>query len=132
MKDNLVFYHHYADAHEHWKFKLLRSLLGWSAEGRFWALNNMIAKSSNCLLDINKKHIRACIISDLNMDEKTFSEFIEILKNECELIVDLDGKITTDIIRENLQQVKKDREAARQRKLKSKNKNFNLFGIEQK
>jgi len=136
MKNNLAFYSHYVDSHNHWKFKLLRSLLGWEAEGRFWALNNMIAASDQCILKINKKNIRACVISDLGMDENSFTEFLSILTNDCELLINLDGSITTELVRDSLKLVMKEREAARLRKKQSlsqtKNtlKGANIFGLQ--
>jgi len=136
MKNNLAFYSHYVDSHNHWKFKLLRSLLGWEAEGRFWALNNMIAASDQCILKINKKNIRACVISDLGMDENSFTEFLNILTNDCELLINLDGSITTELVRDSLKLVMKEREAARIRKKQSMNqsknavKGVNIFGLQ--
>ncbi len=136
MKNNLAFYSHYVDSHNHWKFKLLRSLLGWEAEGRFWALNNMIAASDQCILKINKKNIRACVISDLGMDENSFTEFLSILTNDCELLINLDGSITTELVRDSLKLVMKEREAARIRKKQSINqsknavKGVNIFGLQ--
>mgnify|MGYP001593703360 CR=1 FL=1 len=116
MKDFLIYYQHYSDAHEHWKFKLLRSILGWSAEGRFWALNNMIARSSSCVLNLNRKSIKAIVMSDLNMEEPEFDKFISILTKDCELIINLDGSITTETVRENVKEVMKQRERNHKRK----------------
>ena len=135
MKNNLTYYQHYVDSHNHWKFKLLRSTLGWSAEGRFWAFNNMIASSDDCILKLNKKAIRACVINDLGMNEEEFEKFITVLSNECELIINLDGNVTTETVRDNLKTVLKEREAARARKLKkssqydNETKNSNIFNI---
>ena len=122
MKNNLTYYQHYADSHNHWKFKLLRSLLGWSAEGRFWALNNMIASSEECILKLHKKAVRACTINDLGLNEEEFEKFISVLTNDCELIINLDGNITTETVRDNLKTVLKERESARKRKLKSQSR----------
>lgn len=116
MKNNLTYYQHYCDSHNHWKFKLLRSTLGWSAEGRFWALNNMIANSSGCILKLYNKKIRACVMSELNFTEDEFNNFIKVLTKDCELIINIDGSITTEIVRDNLREVNKQREAARKRK----------------
>lgn len=119
MKDYLIYYQHYTNSHDHWKFKLLRSLLGWSAEGRFWALNNMIARSSQCILNLNKKAIKANVMSDLQMDEAEFDNFINILTNQCELLVNIDGNITTDTVRENYKEVLKERIRAKESREKS-------------
>ena len=130
MKRNIAYYPHYVDSHNHWKFKLLRSLLGWEAEGMFWALNNMIAASDNCALKISKKQIRAAVMNDLSLSSEQFERFITILTHECELIIDLDGYITTDIVRDSLHLVMKDREVARKRKQKEKDiKQTKIFSI---
>jgi hypothetical protein len=113
MKRNINYYQHYTDSHNHWKFKLLRSKLGWSGEGRFWALNNMIASADDCTLDLNRKNLKASVMFDLGMSQEEFDEFINVLTNECELILNLDGIITTEIVRDNLQEVMKQRERAR-------------------
>jgi uncharacterized protein YxjI len=120
LKRNITYYPHYVDSHNHWKFKLLRSPLGWEAEGKFWALNNMIAASENCVLKLSKKQIRAAVMNDLSLSSEQFERFITILTHECELIIDLDGCITTDIVRDSLQLVMKDREESRKRKQKEK------------
>ena len=125
MKNNLNYYQHYCDSHNHWKFKLLRSALGWSAEGRFWALNNMIANSSDCILKLNNKKIRACVINELNLTEEDFNNFIKILTEDCELIINIDGSITTEIVRDNLREVNKQREASRRRKQKAQEEKSN-------
>lgn len=121
MKRNINYYQHYTDSHNHWKFKLLRSKLGWSGEGRFWALNNMIASADDCTLDLNRKNLKASVMFDLGMSQEEFGEFINVLTNECELILNLDGIITTEIVRDNLQEVMKQRERARLNKKHLKN-----------
>ncbi len=121
MKRNINYYQHYTDSHNHWKFKLLRSKLGWSGEGRFWALNNMIASADDCTLDLNRKNLKASVMFDLGMSQEEFDEFINVLTNECELILNLDGIITTEIVRDNLQEVMKQRERARLNKKHLKN-----------
>jgi hypothetical protein len=117
MKNNIDYYQHYANADQHPKFKMLRVSHGWAGEGRFWALNNRIAQADNCCLDISKKYNAASIASDLGLTFQEFQEFIECLKNDCELIRECEpGVITTDIIQENFQSVSANREKARERK----------------
>ena len=58
---------------------------------------------------------------DLGMSQEEFDEFINVLTNECELILNLDGIITTEIVRDNLQEVMKQRERARLNKKHLKN-----------
>jgi hypothetical protein len=121
MKKNISFYSHYVNAHNHWKFKLLRNKYGWEAEGKFWALNNMIGNSDQCLLNLNKKNIRNSVAADLDFTLDEFDEWINFLEKECELIISLDGQIYTEIVREDYKRVMKEREAARIRKAKSQN-----------
>lgn len=119
MKKNLAFYSHYCNSHNHWKFKLLRSKFGWAGEGKFWALNNMIGDSENCILNLNKKNIKASIAADLQFSLSELDEYIDFLITECELIKSLDGQIYTKQVRDDYTRVMKEREAARLRKLKS-------------
>jgi len=120
MKNNIDFYQHYADADQHPKFKMLRVEYGWAGEGKFWALNNRIAQSEDCRLDINKKYIAASISSDLDFKLNEFKEFIKYLLTECELIEEIEpGILTTDIIQENFDRVSVNREKARDRKQRS-------------
>lgn len=120
MKNNIDFYQHYATSDQHPKFKMLRVELGWAGEGKFWALNNRIAQSENCFLDISKKYNKAAIASDLDFTMKEFDEFISLLIKDCELLTeDPPGVITTGIVQENLQRVQGNRESARMRKQRS-------------
>ena len=121
MKRHLTYYPRYVESHGHWKFKQLRLKLGWAAETKFWALNDMIASSEDCILKLSKKQIRASVMSDLDFTPEEFDEFIDVLTNDCELLVNLAGNVTTETVRECLKLVMKEREAARQRKLKSDN-----------
>ena len=119
MKNNLDYYSHDANAHNHPKFKLLRLTYGWSGEGRFWALNNIIANSDQCLLNLNKKYVEACVAEDLNLTLEEFREFINFLTKEAELLINLDGTISTEIVRNTYKEVAHERVKARERKLKS-------------
>ena len=121
MKNNIAFYAHYVTSHNHWKFKLLRSKYGWSGEGKFWALNNMIAEAESCILNLNKKNIKVSIATDLDFNVDEFDQWIEFLVKECELIKSLDGQIYTENVRKDYKLVMKEREAARIRKAKSQN-----------
>lgn len=125
MKKNLEYYQHYSNSHNHWKFKMLRSKLGWQAEGRFWALNNMIALSDNCLLNLNRKNLRATVINDLDMTEEEFDHFMKVLVADCELVISLDGIVTSEIVRDNLKEVMKNRERSKYYRVKSQSKNEN-------
>ena len=98
---------------------MLRSVYGWSGEGRFWALNNLIASTDHCILDINKKAVKVSVADELGFTIVEFAEYLEFLNTECELVILIDGKLTTEIVRDNLKAVMKEREAARIRKIKT-------------
>ena len=116
MKQNIEFYPHYATSDQHAKFKMLRVQFGWEGEGKFWALNNRIALSEGCCLDISKKYNKAALASDLNFTLNKFDEFVNFLKNDCELIKTCgNGAITTDIIQETFGKVMQERDKARER-----------------
>ena len=136
MKKNIAWYDHSSSSHVHWKFKLLRSKFGWEGEGRFWALNNIIAQSDDCLLDLNRKNLFVSVSSDLGLTADEFKEYLDFLINECELLIDLDGRVTNDTLRESLFKVMKSRERARAKKQESsQNKStggLNIFGIQTK
>lgn len=124
MKNNIEYYCHYANYHNQPNFKLLRLKYGWAGEGRFWALNNIIAASDNCIINLNKKYVVASVSSDLGMSIEEFREFISYLIKECELVIDVDGNITTDIVRETYREVMKQRirnKENREKALLSKN-----------
>lgn len=124
MKENLVFYRHEADSSNHWKFKMLRVLFektfnkdGWAGEGRFWALNNEIAKSDNCRLDLRHEIKKLSIAADLNMDINEFDLFLDILVNKCHLVqVAEDGSYYTKRTEIVFSSVQEDREKERERK----------------
>ena len=126
MKLNIDYYPHRSDAHRHPKFKMLRSLFGstaegWAAEGRFWALNNLIASSENCRLDLRKKRNKGVFADELGMSISEFDEFIAVLKSEdVELIVEIEENIfTTETVIETYSSVAAEREKARRKKSKS-------------
>lgn len=117
MKNNLEYYQHYAVADQHPKFKTLRVKYGWQGEGRFWALNNRIALSDNCQLDLSKERNRGSIASDLGLSLPKFDEFIQYLSSDaCALLTHVGDQIyTTDILQENLVKINETREAAKSR-----------------
>lgn len=122
MKNNLPYYRHYNNSHLHGKFKLLRAKYGWEGEGKFWALNNMIAQSENCWLDLNKEYNKGTLCTDLSFTIEQFDEYINFLHTDCNLILLDEGKITTEIIQEDFSKVAVDREAARIRKNRNSGK----------
>lgn len=107
---------------------MLRSLYpnfteGWAAEGRFWALNNMIALSENCKLDLTKKRNIGVIADELSLSSPELLDFLAVLTSEdVELLQEIEpGIYTTKIIQETLDSVMEDRERSRKRKKSVKN-----------
>ena len=109
MKNNIPYYQHFTNSDQHPKFKMLRVKYGWEGEGKFWALNNRIGLSENCMLNLNLKYNESSIASDLDFSIEKFREFIDYLTTDCELILREDGYITTKTITENLEKVMKKR-----------------------
>lgn len=93
---------------------MLRVKYGWEGEGKFWALNNRIAESENCELNLSKKYNKASIANDLDFTLESFDEFLEYLENDCDLIIKEDNHITTEIIREVLLGVMEERKRNKQ------------------
>lgn len=100
MKNNISFYQHKVDSHNHWKFKTLRRKYGWCGEGKFWAFNNLIGDSENCLLDLSDENKKLEIAADLDFEVTELDEFIEFLCAKCKLIFFEDKKITTGMVQE--------------------------------
>ncbi len=120
MKNNIEYYPHYADSDQHGKFKTLRMKYGWAGEGKFWALNNRIAQSENCILNLNKSYNFATIANDLEFNKEEFQEYLNYLEIECHLIYKINDGYTTDIVQEILEKLSKERKNARDRKTSSK------------
>ncbi len=102
MENNLKFFSHAVDASEHPKFKTLRAKYGWAGEGKFWALNGMIAKAEDCWLDLSRKFIKSSISCDLGFTIDEFDEYIKYLASDCELIIVEGDKISTKRLQETL------------------------------
>lgn len=123
MKTNIDYYPHKSESHRHPKFKMLRSLYpnfteGWAAEGRFWALNNMIASSENCKLDLSKKRNMGVVADELSLSLPELSDFLaNLVSEDVELIIEIEPHVyTTNTVQETYQSVAVDRENARKRK----------------
>ena len=123
MKNNLSYYQRDTDSHKHAKFKLLRAQFstkehGWAAEGRFWALNDMIGEAENCILDLNKQFVMAEVCDVLALTPEEVRKFVDLLIKPCELVKNVKKRyrITTDRVQETFEKVQKERHAARLRK----------------
>lgn len=119
MKNNLDRYPHFVTSHNHWKFKTLRRSYGWAGEGKFWALNNMIADASDCVINLNDPVRKAAVAAEIDFDVPELEEYILFLAEKCQLIVIENGKITTDKVQETFSFVDEKRVRDRNRKLEN-------------
>jgi len=126
MKNNISYYSHDSNSHNHWKFKVLRKRYGWSGEGKFWALNNMIADAEWCMLDLTDEGKKMAVATDLDFDPKGLDEFIQYLTHVSKLVSEKDGCITTTIVQEIFNDVASKREYQRNWKRSLSNSNHQL------
>ncbi|MFA6058931.1 MAG: Lin1244/Lin1753 domain-containing protein [Taibaiella sp.] len=103
MKYNIDYYPHKTGAHGHWKFKQLRRKFGWAGEGRFWALNNMVANADGCLLNIADQPIKEEAAADLDMNTEELDDFIKFLVENVRLLFLTDGYIGSQTTQETLE-----------------------------
>lgn len=123
MKTNLNYYSRRVDSHRHPKFKMLRQLLGggdigWAAEARFWALNDIIAESELCELDLSVNRNKADISEILGITLGQLDAFISVLLSEdVQLLFEIDSQIySTKKVKDTLDTVLVEREKSRKRK----------------
>ena len=138
MKTNIDYYPHKSEAHRHAKFKTLRSMYGnsnegWAAEGRFWALNNLIASADNCQLDLTKKRNMGSCADELGMSIEDFSAFISVLSGEdVDLLSEISpGIFTTETVQETYSSVYSERKRAK-KKYEDSKKEVNSTTSEEK
>lgn len=113
MKDNISFYRHEVGSHNHWKFKTLRRHFGWAGEGKFWALNNLIAEANGCRLDLTDADRKQSIAVDLDFDPEEFDQFVACLANVCKLVSMEDGCLLTRVTQETYNEIAGKREYQR-------------------
>lgn len=118
IRNNILSFDHDCDAFEHPKFLALRSRYGWEGDGRFWALNGMIARSDGARLDLSRYFVKAGVMQKLGMTETEFDQFIAFLSDpdSCGLIDNEGGILSTDRTQLELQAASRSREFERDRK----------------
>lgn len=121
IKDNIMFFSHDANASRHWKFNSLRNHYaekGWAMEGRYWALNGMIAESEGCRLDLSRAAIRLNTANILDLSLQELDDFVHFLTDHdsCDLLNSEGGIVWTDRCDEELNSARKARESDRRRK----------------
>jgi hypothetical protein len=116
VKNDLPYFSHDNDAHNHAKMKALRARFGWAGYGQFWALNEMIAAAPDARLDLSRKVVKSSAACELGMTPNELDDFLKFLSDpeECGLIHIVDNLcITTDRTQENYRRVKEERERHR-------------------
>jgi hypothetical protein len=134
MKNNLDYYPHKVQSHNHLKFKALRMLYrrtfnvdGWAGEGKFWALNNLIAESRYCVLDISNELKKLQVAVELDFTLEELDVFLDLLVNKCDLVEFREGGyLVTDDVQNVLAELQEDRQQARERQ---KNRRENLSRV---
>lgn len=116
MKNNISYYSHDCDSHDHRKFKKLVGRYGLAGEGAFWRLNNLIGKSDGCLLDLTDEITQIDTADVLKMSFKQLDEFVAYLL-ECKLIYYIGDAITTDRCQDTLADLNRKRTYARNKKV---------------
>ncbi len=131
MKNNLLYYQHDADADSHPRFKALRARFGWAGEGRFWAINNRIARSNECRLNLSTALHLAALADELDLSPEELVDLLGFLSDpgKCGLLVKEPspencqtsgetaalGWYTTDRVQQSLSSVMRERGAASDR-----------------
>lgn len=119
MKNNLDYFTHYTAASRNRKFKALRARYGYEGQGRFWHLNEIIAESDNCRLDLTDDLAVDSLADDLGMRTPELQDYLTFLEERCKLIRrDESGAVTTEQVQEDLARVMQTREAAQKRREK--------------
>jgi hypothetical protein len=117
VKNNLDYFTHYTAASRNRKFKALRARYGYEGQGRFWHLNEIIAESDNCRLDLTDDLAVDSLADDLGMRTPELQDFLAFLEERCKLIQrDESGAVTTEQVQEDLARVMQTREAAQKRR----------------
>lgn|GEM_PF-5235672 len=115
MKDDLPFFSHENNAVNNARMKALRAQYGWEGYGRFWALNEAIARCNNVRLDLSAKVQRSSLANDLGLTTAQLDEFLTFLADpeECGLIHYVDGIVTTEKTQEDHARVMAERNRKR-------------------
>lgn len=100
------------------------SIEGWAAEAKFWALNDIIAESEMCLLDLQQPRKKAMIAVELNFTLPELDHFLTTLVSpDVELLFQPSpGIFSTKKVLATLSTVLAGRDKARERKKKYSSK----------
>jgi hypothetical protein len=116
MKNDLPYFSHDNNASQHPKMRALIAEYGFEGYGRFWALNEMIARNAGACIDISRKVYKLNLANELRFDECGLDNFLKFISDpEIDLINIENGLITTDRINELYSKIMGSREAERDR-----------------
>ena len=117
MKDNIDYFTHSCNSHRRPELKALKAVYGFEGVGRYWTLDELIGDSPNCKLDLTKKVFFNETAGELGMSPVEFEEFLTFLcdPEECGLIHNQDGILTSRQTQEDLSRVEKTREKGRKK-----------------
>jgi hypothetical protein len=126
MKDNLPYFSHDNDASHHPKMRALIIQYGYEGYGRFWILNERIARSPNAVIDISRKVNKLDLANELGFESgNELDEFLNFLADsEIDLIKIEDGKVTTARVTELFNKTMDNRKTDRHRKKKKDDSKF--------
>jgi len=123
MKDNLPYFAHDNDASQHPKMRALIATFGYEGYGRFWILNEKIARSPNAALDVSRRVNKLDLAKELDLDENELDKFLNFLADqEIDLINNQNGTITTDRVNELYSRLMEVRKKERGKKQRQKGK----------
>jgi hypothetical protein len=121
MKTSLDWFKHESGASDSPKFVALRaSPYGWAGEGRFWALNCLIAQAGDCRLDLRRKFLKPTIATKLGLTLGDLEAFLVALRDDFDLVHYEDGVLWTERTQEDLAALIPAREAAKERRERKK------------
>lgn len=112
MKEVLTWFTHDADAHENPRMQAVLANYGFEGYGRFWALNERIAKAKKAQLDISTKVLKSGLANVLRMTPAELDAFLTFLADpeECGLLHWENGILTTDRTQRDLSRAMSERQ----------------------
>ena len=118
IQNSLLSFNHDAAASENPKLMALRARYGWEGQGRFWTLNELIARADGCRIDLGRAVLKLGIAQKLGLSETDFDALVAFLSDpqQCGLLEQDGSEIWTKRTQEELQSVNEWRELERVRK----------------
>lgn len=111
MTNNIAYFSHMTNAHQHFKLKTLRReyarkfnlFEGWGGEAKFWVLNSYIANADYCKLDLANTYLVQSIAADIDFDMNEWNWFLDVVINKTKLAyMEDDRYLLTEMTQDNL------------------------------